>query len=162
MSTSVNEYDLEHFDDDYAQAEVEDKEYKPVPNGKYQASVARVELTRAKSSGNLMLAWELDILGPNCIGRKLWRNNLMVTQENIKWLKGDLITCGLELDKLSELPSRLNELLDIHLEVTVKVQDKKNNSVYLNKRLIIDSVRNDYESKREFADSAMGGGKAPF
>src|SRR5512138_3236247 len=109
--------DLSRFDNDFAEAPVEEKA-ESVPDGKYQVKVDKVEITTARSSGNPMLKWTLRVIAPRCRGRLLWRNNVMATRENIRWLKNDLHTCGLELQKLSELPARLGELLDVTLEVT--------------------------------------------
>lgn len=138
--------DLSQFDDDYDSAEVEDREFDAVPDGKYQVMVERVELSRAKSSGNPMLKWTLKILAPTHAGRLLWRNNVMASKENIKWLKNDLHTCGLELEKLSELPERLNDLLDLTLEVTKRTRGE-NENIYLNRRIEIDV--NDGEPARD-------------
>ena len=138
--------DLSQFDDDYDSAEVEDREFDAVPDGKYQVMVERVELSRAKSSGNPMLKWTLKILAPTHAGRLLWRNNVMASKENIKWLKNDLHTCGLELEKLSDLPERLNDLLDLTLEVTKRTRGE-NENIYLNRRIEIDV--NDGEPARE-------------
>jgi len=138
--------DLSQFDDDYDSAEVEDREFDTVPDGKYQVMVERVELSRAKSSGNPMLKWTLKILAPTHAGRLLWRNNVMASKENIKWLKNDLHTCGLELEKLSDLPERLNDLLDLTLEVTKRTRGE-NENIYLNRRIEIDV--NDGEPARE-------------
>ena len=51
--------DLAQFDDDFAQAEVEEREFETIPDGKYRVNVERVELTRAQTSGNPMLKWTL-------------------------------------------------------------------------------------------------------
>ncbi|MGI6139132.1 MAG: DUF669 domain-containing protein [Candidatus Hydrogenedentes bacterium] len=138
--------DLSQFDDDYDSAEVEDREFDTVPDGKYQVMVEHVELSRAKSSGNPMLKWTLKILAPTHAGRLLWRNNVMASKENIKWLKNDLHTCGLELEKLSDLPERLNDLLDLTLEVTKRTRGE-NENIYLNRRIEIDV--NDGEPARD-------------
>ncbi|MFB3882438.1 MAG: DUF669 domain-containing protein [Armatimonadota bacterium] len=132
-ASEVSATDLATFDGEFEGAPVEDSEFEPLPDGKYQVSVERVELLRSKA-GNPMLKWTLRVLGPQCQGRLLWRNNVIATAENLKWLKTDLHTCGLTLGKLSELPSRLPELLDLHLEVTKKTRGE-NESVFLNKRL---------------------------
>jgi hypothetical protein len=138
--------DLSQFDDDYESAEVEDREFEPVPDGKYQVKVDRVEIARAKSSGNPMLKWTLKILAPTHAGRLLWRNNVMASKENIKWLKNDLHVCGLELDKLSELPERLDALLDLTLEVTKRTRGE-NENIYLNRRIEIDASDGDGDSE---------------
>jgi len=140
--------DLSQFDDDYESAEVEDREFEPVPDGKYQVKVERVEVARAKSSGNPMLKWTLKILAPTHAGRLLWRNNVMASKENIKWLKNDLHVCGVEFGKLSELPNRLEELLDLTLEVTKRTRGE-NVNVYLNRRIKIDAGGGDGEPARD-------------
>ncbi len=98
-----SDIDLTEFEDDYVETEVEDREFEPVPDGKYQVNVDQVELVRAKSSGKPMLKWTLRILAPRFRGRLLWRNNMIESRENLKWLKTDLHTCGLDLEKLSDL-----------------------------------------------------------
>ena len=138
--------DLSQFDDDYESAEVEDREFEPVPDGKFQVRVQSVELTRAKSSGNPMLKWTLKILAPTHAGRLLWRNNVMASKENIKWLKNDLHVCGLEIEKLSELPERLDDLLDLTLEVTKRTRGE-NENIYLNRRIEIDAGDGDGDSE---------------
>ncbi|HOZ49062.1 MAG TPA: DUF669 domain-containing protein [Candidatus Hydrogenedentes bacterium] len=140
--------DLSQFDDDYESAEVEDREFEPVPDGKYQVKVDRVEIARAKSSGNPMLKWTLKILAPTHAGRLLWRNNVMASKENVKWLKNDLHVCGLELEKLSELPERLDDLLDLTLEVTKRTRGE-NENIYLNRRIEIDAGDSDGEPARD-------------
>ena len=116
MSDEYTPIDLTSFDEEYASAPVEDR--SEPPDGKYQVNVEKVELTRSKEKGDPMLKWQLRILGPSQQGRMLFRNNMIVTPDNIKWLKNDLALCGLLLDKLSDLPNQLERLLDVKLEVT--------------------------------------------
>ena len=132
QSGAVDEFDLAQFDGDYAAAEVEKKE--PIPDGKYHVSVERAELTRSKTSDKPMLKWTLRVCDGPHEGRYLWRYNLIVTPENIKWLKTDLHTCGVEIEKLSDLPDHLEGLLDLKLEVTKRTRDE-NENVYLNRRV---------------------------
>jgi hypothetical protein len=129
--------DLSQFDDDFAEAPIEEREFDEVPDGKFQVSIDKVELTTAKSSGNAMLKWTLRILGPHCAGRLLWRNNVIATRENVRWLKNDLHICGLELVKLSELREHLEQLLDVQLEVTKRTRGDSVN-IYFNRRLVLD------------------------
>lgn len=138
-STGMGDLDLAQFDDDYASAPVEEREFEDVPDGKYQAKVEKVELTKAQSSGNPMLKWTLKILGPRCAGRLLWRNSVMASKENLKWLKTDLHTCGVDLEKLSELPNRLGDLLDVTLEVTKRTKGDSEN-IYFNRRVILEDL----------------------
>ena len=129
--------DLAKFDSDFADAPIEEKEFDSVPDDKYQVNVDKVEITTAKTSGNAMLKWTLRILAPRHQNRLLWRNNVMATRENIKWLKNDLHVCGLDLQKLSDLPANLERLLDVKLEVTMRTKGD-NENVYFNRRLVLD------------------------
>lgn len=133
------DFDLSQYDEDYASAPVESRDSENVPDGKYQVTVHKVELARSKTSDTPMLKWQLKIIAPAHIGRMIFRNNMMGSAENIKWLKQDLYACGLALDKLSELPNHLYELLDVALEVTVKTKGEYTN-VFLNKRIQTDDT----------------------
>lgn len=134
----VPSVDLSRFDNEFENAPVEEKgEFDPVPDGKYQVNVDKVEITTAKTTGNPMLKWTLKILAPRCRGRLLWRNNVMATRENIRWLKNDLHVCGLDLQKLPDLPANLERLLDVKLEVTKRTKGDSEN-VYFNRRIVLD------------------------
>lgn len=133
----MDDLNLSQFDDDFAEAPVEEKkEFDPVPDAKYQVNVEKVELTRAKTTGNPMLKWTLKVISGRYAGRLLWRNNVMASRENIKWLKGDLHTCGLNLDKLSDLQPNLEKLLDVKLEITKRTKGD-NENIYFNKRIVV-------------------------
>ncbi len=142
---SVNEgqqdqFDLSQWDEEYENAPVEEREFDAIPDGKYQVVVDRVELTASQTSNKPMLKWALKIIAPNHVGRLLWRNNMIASPDNIKWLKNDLNTCGLTLKKLSDLPEQLESLLDRKIEVTVRTRGE-NQNIYLNK--LIDSGKPD-------------------
>ncbi len=129
--------DLAQFDEEFAGADIQDREFESVPDGTYQVNVKKAELTRSKSSETPMLKWTLEILAPKHKGRLLFRNNMIETPENIKWLKTDLHTCGLDLKKLSDLPANLEKLLDVKLEVTKRTRGEYEN-VFLNRRIVIE------------------------
>ena len=136
-SNSSHDIDLANLDTDFGKSEVEERDFEEVPDGRYQVIVEKVEMARSKQTNTPMLKWQLKILGPHCAGRYLFRNNMIASHENLKWLKTDLVLCGLQLEKLSDLPHRLNELLDVTLEVQKKTNGTYTN-VYLNKRIEID------------------------
>jgi hypothetical protein len=144
----VDDLDLAQFDEDFSQAEIDEREFEPIPDGKYQVIIEKVELCHARTSGNPMLKWTLRILGPKYEGRLLWRNNVMATPENLKWLKTDLHVCGLDLDKLSELPANLHKIIDVKIEVTKRTRGE-NENVYINRR----SKLNDGEDAYNAASS---------
>lgn len=135
-SFNAADLDLARFDEEFKEAPVEERKFEPVPDGKYQVNIEKVELAQSQA-GNPMLKWTLRILGPKCAGRLLFRHNVMVTKENIKWLKGDLHLAGLPLEKLSDLPGRLEELLDAKLEVTKRTKGESE-TIYFNKKIVLD------------------------
>jgi len=138
--TAVNApFDLADLDEDYTQAEApERKDFDEVPDGKYQVKVDKVGLTISQA-GNRMLQWQLRVLAGAHANRVIFKQSMLETPENLKYLKGDLSTCGVELTKLSELPERLGDLLDICLEINKKTTGEFS-SVYLNQRIVVDGV----------------------
>ena len=140
MYDRVDKSELEEFDTEYQEAPIKERSFEVIPDGKYVVTVDKIEIVRAKQTGNPMLKWHLRILTAGKYrDRLLWRNNILVTPQNLQWLKSDLHVCGVDLVKLSELPDRLSDLLDIELDVSVQNRDDFCN-VYINKRLRTDGV----------------------
>jgi hypothetical protein len=126
--------DLAQFDDDFRNQQPDDRsEMESVPDGKYQVQVEKVELTEAQSSGNPMLKWTLRIIAPRMVNRLMWRNSV-ITHNTLKYLKTDLHICGLDLERLSDLPKQLRELLDVKLEVSKKTKGD-NENIFFNRRI---------------------------
>jgi hypothetical protein len=143
--------DLAQFDDDFqSEATAERGDFESVPDGKYQVAVEKVELTQS-STGNPMLKWTLRILAPRFANRFLWRNSVF-THNTLKYVKTDLHLCGLDLDKLSELPKHLDKLLDVKLEVTKKTKGD-NENIYFNRRIETAASTNRYQ--REAGDALV-------
>jgi hypothetical protein len=105
---------------------------RSIPDGRYHVRVERVELATAQS-GRPILKWRLRVCAPSCAGSVLWKNHLVIP-ENFGWLKHDLRLCGLELDRLSDLPDSLERLIDVELEVSKRTRGRWDN-VYFNRRL---------------------------
>lgn len=131
----MSNMDLSDMDQAFDDADPETSGFDPIPDGTYQARVESVELVWSKKQPpKRMLKWCLKILNPPYEGRLVWKYN-GIENAKIGWLKGDLGLCGLTLEKLSDLPNRLRDLLDIPMEIRVKnVGDFTN--VYFNKRLV--------------------------
>jgi len=127
-----DDVDLSEYDDQFNEAE--EPEFEAIPDGKYQVVVDKAEITKAKTSGNPLLKWTLKILGPTNINRLLWNYHILNNPTGQSWLKKDLKLCDVHLNKLSDLPKNLENLLDIKLEVTVRTRDDSQN-VYFNRRL---------------------------
>ena len=73
---------------------------------------------------------------PRYINRLLWRNSV-ITHNTLKYLKTDLHLCGLDLEKLSDLPKQLEKLLDVKLEVMKKTKGA-NENIFFNSRIAND------------------------
>lgn len=122
--------DLSSFDDEFASAEA--PEYDEVPDGKYQVRIESVRLENSQK-GDPMIKFDLEVLSGSQAGRHIFKNSV-ITQASIPYVKGDLKTLGLELAKFSELSGRLEELLDVTLEVTKRTRGDYTN-VYFNRRI---------------------------
>ena len=143
--------DLAQFDDDFqSEATAERGDFESVPDGKYQVAVEKVELTQS-STGNPMLKWTLRVIAPQHVNRLMWRNSV-ITQKTLKYLKGDLHICGLDLERLSELPNQLRRLLDVKLEVTKKTKGD-NENIFFNRR--IDNDRAPGSFRQEAGDALV-------
>ena len=129
--------DLTQFDDDFqSETPAERSDMESVPDGKYQVAIEKVEITEAHTTGNPMLKWTLRILAPRHVNRLMWRNSVF-TANTLKFVKTDLHICGLDLEKLSDLPRNLSRLLDVKLEVTKKTKGD-NENIYFNSRIVND------------------------
>lgn len=124
--------DLSAFDDDFASAE--SPSLDEVPDGKYQVRIDGVRLDRSQK-GDPMIKWDLIVIAGSQAGRHIFKNSV-ITPAALPFLKGDLKTLGLQLAKFSDLQQRLEELLDITLEVTKRTRGEYTN-VYFNKRIQI-------------------------
>ncbi len=130
-------YDLAQWSEAYKNATIEDREFESVPDGKYQVVVDTVEMAKSQTSGNPMLKWKLKVIAPSHVGGIIWRNNVIGSDSNVRWLKNDLHVCGLDLDEIKELPAKLGTLLNVALEVTKKTRGE-NENVYINRRITTD------------------------
>ena len=124
--------DLSSFDDEFATAQ--SPEYDEVPDGKYHARIESVRLETSQK-GDPMIKFDLEVLSGSHAGRHIFKNSV-ITQASLPYVKGDLRTLGLELSKFSELSGRLDELLDVTLEITKRTRGDYTN-VYFNRRIRI-------------------------
>jgi len=129
--------DLSSFDDEFATAQ--SPEYEEVPDGKYHARIESVRLETSQK-GDPMIKFDLEVLSGSHAGRHIFKNSV-ITQASLPYVKGDLRTLGLELSKFSELSVRLDELLDVTLEITKRTRGDYTN-VYFNRRIRLASTSN--------------------
>ena len=100
----------------------DEAEFANVPDGKYQARVERVNLMRGRTSNKKMLEWDLVITDGEYEGRHTWKYTLLEEPEHMKFAKRDLLCCGLKLERISDLPQHLEELLNVTIPVTLKTK----------------------------------------
>ena len=131
-STTTSQVDLSDFDDEFTSAEAPN--FDEVPDGKYQVRIDTVRLEHSQK-GDPMIKWDLIVIAGPHSGRHIFKNSV-ITQASLPFVKGDLKTLGLELAKFSDLSQRLEELLDVTLEVTKRTRGDYTN-VYFNKRFQI-------------------------
>jgi hypothetical protein len=124
--------DLTSFDDEFDSAEAPSQE--EVPDGKYQVRIETVRLEHSQK-GDPMIKWDLQVVSGSQAGRHIFKNSV-ITQASLPYVKGDLKTLGIELAKFSALAGRLEELLDVTLEVTKRTRGDYSN-VYFNRRIQI-------------------------
>jgi Protein of unknown function (DUF669) len=123
------------FENEWGNIEIEEKQYDEVPDGKYVVFVDRCELKETKN-GDPMLFWQFEIMEGPHRGRKLFKNNVLKTVDNLRFLKQDLARAGFELERLADLEHQLESLLDRILEVqkkTTKSKGETYENIYINR-----------------------------
>ena len=132
FAPSNSDVDLSGFDDDFSSAEA--PSFDEVPDGKYQVRIDAVRLDHSQK-GHPMIKWDLIVIAGQQSGRHIFKNSV-ITPAALPFVKGDLKTLGLELAKFSDLSGRLEELLNVTLEITKRTRGEYTN-VYFNKRIQI-------------------------
>ena len=107
---------MDEVKDLYGNESDERSDREDIPDGNYQVQVEKIELAKAKTSGNTMLKWQLRIIAPQQIGRVLFKNHVF-TPNCLRYIKQDLGLCGFDHSKFRELPDHLTDFLDLQLEV---------------------------------------------
>lgn len=128
-----NPVDLSAFDEEFSAAEAPTSA-EEIPDGKYQARIDAVRLDRSQK-GDPMIKWDLIVIAGQHTGRHIFKNSV-ITPPSLPYVKADLKTLGMELARFSDLANRLEELLDVTLEVTKRTRGEYSN-VYFNKRIQI-------------------------
>lgn len=103
--------DLTRFDDDFQRAELRygDTPADTIPDGYYEARVEEARLKRTPRTGNPMLIWKLRILGPQCRNSAITKTRV-ITAKTLGYVKEDLKTLGIRLQRFSDLEGHLPEM----------------------------------------------------
>lgn len=126
--TMPEQVDLTEFDNDYAAAEPLTN--SEIPDGKYEVRMQDARLGRSQK-GDPMLTFDMVVLSGPHANRHVFKNSV-ITQASLPVVKSELERLGLDLQRLSELPSRLGELVGMTLKITKRTKDEYAN-VYFNK-----------------------------
>ena len=119
----MNLDDLDQFD------RVHETDDLSIPDGIYTVRVQSVDFGFTKTEKRL-LKWQLQIVAGEYAGRVLYRNNLL-EPDSVQWLKKDLKSCGLMLERVSDLTHKYKNLEGIELIVSKKKKGEYDN-VYIN------------------------------
>ncbi len=126
--------ELAAYDEKWKDIEINEGSYENLPDGKYQVAVEEVSLEYSKASNRPQVKWKLRVLVGEYKGHPIYRYNGIENYDQVTYLKKDLHTCGLDLEKLSDLEDRMYELIGVTLEVQLKTKGEFQNC-YFNKRL---------------------------
>lgn len=121
---------LKQFDNEFKAVE-DQVEFDELEDGKYPAKIDGACLKESKK-GEPMVEFELLITSGKYKGRRDWKYH-MLRAGNMKYLKWDLKTCGLNLDSITELPSRLREAIDKEVTLEIATKTGSNGKSYRSK-----------------------------
>jgi Protein of unknown function (DUF669) len=147
LMMSANEFDLSGMDDSFAQAKATDNE---VPGGKFNVIVQKAEI-KPTTKNDPRLSLQLKILSGEHAGRMLFMGHMLCpvkneagatdaqkTADRLGRLKRDLSLCGVTIEKLSQLPAALAQLIDVKLAVRHVVKPDERNPGDMNRNVYID------------------------
>lgn len=142
MNSDEYEDYLASFDEAFAEAPIPTRgSMSNVPDGKYQVSIDKAMIRTNSNTGSTELALQLKVMTGEHAGRIIFHQRELDNPERMSYLRGDLNVIGVDIARLSELPKKLNQMLDVVLEVNTKTKKSKNDptkeyqNCYLNKRL---------------------------
>jgi hypothetical protein len=135
--------DLSQFDDDFRRhTPMPGSKPQALPDGRYQVLIEKLEVAETRTTGSPMVKWTLRVTSPSGYANRLLWKNTVISPKTLGMIKEDLLTCGLELAGLSELPDRASEIYDVPLEIT-KRTDGQYENVYFNRRVDLDLPADD-------------------
>lgn len=134
--------DVSDLDNAYRDAEVLD--FEKVPDGTYQAMVHTVQFKWIKSKPpERAFEWTFKVISGQMRGARIWKTSLL-RDDLLRFLKTDVSRFGLKINTLSELQSRLSELLDCIAEIKVETkkdrEGKERTNVYINRMITSDDA----------------------
>jgi hypothetical protein len=133
----VDAQDLARFDEQFRALGTGDSAFPEVPDGNYDVLVEDAQLERSQSSGNPMLVWKLRIQGPAHSHRVLWKRR-SITENTLTFVKEDLEACGVELERLSDLPTEVRSMIGIPMRALKRSKEGRYNVYFVRDRAAAD------------------------
>lgn len=120
--------DLEPYADAWRDAPDSDT----MDDGVYYCIVDSVILKAIKDgpkAGTPMLTWQLTVVGPKCIDRKIFKNSVF-SPKSLKWIKIDLKKAGLDpVPDIGDLPDYLPDLSEKGIKVKLSTKEYKGRDI---------------------------------
>jgi len=118
--------------------ELGNKKAEKIPDGEYQCEVEEVAMQRSKSSGKLMLKWQMGILLGEHAGRKIWKYSMLpqageladTNQKRVENLTVEFARCGVVLPRIADIEDKIDDLLK--RKVAVRVKSGSGDMPYIN------------------------------
>ena len=133
--------------------------FEQVPDGKYQAWIKTARVTKGKQAPfNLMVKVELTIAGPHHQGKLLFKNMMLMTEDNIGYAKKDFAVLGVDVPPplRANLPLACMKIIGMGVNVTVKSSGVGSN---LNTNVYFDGV---FQRAPSQAEEGVTEAPAPF
>ena len=118
--------ELAGLDEAFQRATFRDNERtgtEEIPDGYYDTVVEEVRLGKTPRTGNPMLSWKLRILSEEFAGRVLNKCRV-ITDKSVAFLKDDLELCNVKLERLQDLPMRLDEMCGLRINALKRTKNQ--------------------------------------
>lgn len=126
----INDFNPELWNSTKKEAVEGDKEFKPIPDGKYRVRILGCGLRKSQTNRD-MVAWNMKIQEGKHAGRHLFTNHFFDSKESVLWLQRALIRCQVEIpETAAQLVETLEHLVGRFLEVTKKTTPKGYENIY--------------------------------
>lgn len=120
--------ELAELSDIWKSTDAPENAFAEVDDGEYDCIISAIEINKAKNSGRLQIKYELTINeGQPFAKRKLWKYDGLANADNIAWAKASLSRLNIECEDISELPSLLNDVKGLMVNITAKTKNEIQN-----------------------------------
>ena len=128
--TNNYEDELKQLDDKFKKIQPINS-VNPVPDGTYTLQINKASIEKS-TSGTLQLKLSTNIAIGEFINQTILIYRSMKTEQNLSYLKKELMILDINISTLSELPAKLNLLTGTFIEVNIKTSLQYQN-IYINK-----------------------------